>query len=149
VFRGQFQHAIDAKGRVSLPSRFRDVLLATGDPRLIITPSVFDSCLHLYSLRQWEVQEEKIAALPSLNPTIVRFRRLYVSPAMECEVDGSGRVQIPSELRTRVKLEREVLLAGMGTIIELWSKDLWDQALASTPEEDARFRTAVQELVAI
>ena len=149
MFRGQFQHSIDAKGRVSLPARFRDALLASGDPRLIITPSVFDDCLHLYSLRQWEIQEQKIADLPSLNPSIVRFRRMYVSPAMECELDKSGRFQIPVELRKKANLEKDVLLAGMGKVVELWSRDKWEQALSITPEEEARFRAEIQELVTI
>lgn len=149
MFRGQFHHSIDAKGRVSLPARFRETLLANGDPRVVMTPSPFDPCLHLYPLRQWEEYEQKIAALPSLNPSIVRFRRLYVSPALECELDKSGRIQITTDLREKAFLEKEVLLAGMGPIVELWSKDLWDKALNMSPEQEAQFRADVQELVTI
>ena len=106
MFRGQFQHSIDAKGRVSLPARFRETLLATGDARVVITTAVFDPCLHLYSLRQWEVQEQKIAALPSMNETIQRFRRKYVSPAIECELDKSGNVFFFGESRFHQILEQ-------------------------------------------
>ena len=72
MFRGQFAHTIDAKGRVSLPARFRDGLVAQGDPRFILTPALFDPCLHLYPLRGWEELEEKLAGLPSFDPNIVR-----------------------------------------------------------------------------
>ncbi len=92
MFRGQFAHTIDAKGRVSLPARFRDGLLSGGDPRFILTPALFDPCLHLHPIRAWEELEQKINDLPSFDPNIVRFRRLYVSAAIECELDKAGRV---------------------------------------------------------
>src|SRR5512145_2373928 len=99
MFRGQFVHSIDGKGRVSLPVRFRDTLLHDGDPRFILTPAPFDPCLHLYPMRAWEDFERKISELSSLDPNVVRFRRLYVSAAIECELDKVGRVLIPPHLR--------------------------------------------------
>jgi MraZ protein len=149
MFRGQFEHSIDAKGRVSLPARFRDALLSEGDGRFILTPAPFDPCLHLHPMREWEEFEKKIAELPSLDPIVVRFRRIYVSAAIECELDRVGRVLVPPHLREKASLCRDVLWAGMGRTIELWSKDVWNTALAITPDEEANFRLRVMEQIRI
>ena len=146
MFRGQFLHTVDAKGRVSLPSRFRDVLTAGGDARFVLTPAPFDSCLHLYPMRAWEEFEQKVSELPSMDPNAVRFRRLYVSAAVECELDGSGRVLGPPHLRERADLEKEVVWAGMGKILELWAKSSWDRALTMDADEEAEFRQALEQL---
>jgi MraZ protein len=146
MFRGQFSHSVDAKGRVSLPARFRDVLVAEGDARFVLTPAVFDPCLHLYPMKAWEEFERKVSELPSLDATAIRFRRLYVSAAVECELDGSGRVLVPPHLRERIKLEKDALWAGMGHTLELWSQSSWDAALTMTSEEAASFRAALEQL---
>jgi MraZ protein len=146
MFRGQFTHSVDAKGRVSLPARFRDVLLADGDARFVLTPAVFDPCLHLYPMKAWEEFERKVSELPSLDGTAIRFRRLYVSAAVECELDGSGRVLVPEHLRHKMQLEKDALWAGMGRTLELWAKSSWDAALTMTSEEAASFRAALEQL---
>ena len=149
MFRGQFTHTIDAKGRVSLPARFRDALLAGGDARFIFTPALFDPCLHLYSMRAWEELEDKISALPSFDPNIVRFRRLYVSAAIECELDKAGRVLVPPALREKVSLARDVLWAGMGRTVELWSKEKWEAELELSDDDQATFKRAVMEQIRV
>lgn len=149
MFRGQFQHSIDAKGRISLPARFRDALGAAGDPRFVLTSALFDPCLHLYPMRAWEDLEEKIAALPSMDPNVVRFRRLYVSAACECEADKAGRVLIPNQLREKTGLKKDALWAGMGRHLELWSTRAWESALELSPEEEANFKQAVLEQIKI
>lgn len=149
MFRGQFLHSIDPKGRTSLPSRFREVLDAEGDLRLILTPAPFDPCLHLYPLKAWEDFERKVAELPSLDPDIARFRRLYISPALDVEVDKAGRIRIGSDFREKANLSGEVFWAGMGRIVELWSKDLWDQNTAMNNEQFVNFQSKVQELIRI
>ena len=70
MFRGQFTHSVDSKGRISLPARFRDVLVCAGDTRFVLTPALFDPCLHLYPMRAWEEFEEKVSALPNLERAI-------------------------------------------------------------------------------
>ena len=126
MFRGQFTHALDDKGRISLPAKFRDQLLGQSDPRVVLTPSPFDPCLHLYPISAWEDYERKISELPSHDPRIEKFRRLYVSPALECDLDRNGRIRISQDFRDRAGLEKEVLFAGMGKIVELWAKQAWD-----------------------
>jgi MraZ protein len=149
MFRGQFEHAIDAKGRTSLPARFRDVLASGGDLRLVITPSPFDPCLHVFPMKAWEELEAKIDALPQFEPNVMRLRRRYVSAAVECEVDKQGRVLVPSSLREHAALSKDVLWAAMGRMAELWSREKWGEALAMTEGEQEEFRKAVAEQLKI
>ena len=149
MFRGHFEHAIDAKGRTSLPSRFRDVLAATGDARLVLTPSPFDACLHLFPMKAWEEFEAKIAALPQFEPNVIKLRRLYVSAAVECEVDKQGRVLVPNSLRDHAMLQKDVLWAGMGQMVELWAREKWNESQSMTESERVDFRRAVAEQLRI
>jgi MraZ protein len=149
MFRGQFQHSIDVKGRISLPARFRDALSAAGDPRFVLTSALFDPCLHLFPMRAWEDLEQKIAELPSMDPHVVRFRRLYVSAACECEADKAGRLVIPGTLRDKMGLHKDGLWAGMGRHLELWSATAWEAALQMTPTEELNFKQAVLEQIKI
>ncbi len=146
MFRGQFTHAVDAKGRISLPARFRDVLVGDDNAGFVITPALFDSCLHVYPMKTWEVFEQEVAKLPTLDPHAVRFRRMYVSAAVECELDKAGRVLVPPHLRERAQLDKsEALWAGMGRNLELWSRARWDAALEMAPSEMDSFRLAVEQ----
>jgi MraZ protein len=146
MFRGQFLHSVDAKGRISLPARFRELLTSDGDARFVLTPSPFDTCLHLYPMRAWEAFEQRVSELPSLDQNVVRFRRLYVSAAVECELDRAGRVLVPPTLRERAHLERDAVWAGMGKILELWSKPDLDRALTMTPEQEKELRLAMEQI---
>lgn len=145
MFRGQFVHTIDAKGRVSVPARFRDGLLPGDCTEFILAPDPFDPCLHLYPLPAWEDQERKIAELPGLDEMVVLYRRLYLSAALDCELDKAGRMLIPPPLRERAGLEREAFFAGTGVRIELWSKERWQRATTVAPEDLGRFRQAAVE----
>lgn len=146
MFRGHYEHAIDAKGRTSVPSRFRDQLAsdplshagASGELRIIVTAGV-DPCLLAYPMKEWLAFEEKLATLPKFDPSVVMIRRLYVSSAVEVEVDKLGRLLVPKELRDFAGLEREALWAGMGDHVELWSKVRFDAARsAAIATEDKR-----------
>lgn len=149
MFRGQFTHSVDDKGRVSLPSRFRDVLVANGDSRFVLTPDPGAPCLHLYPFRSWEEYERKVSELPTHDQRIVRFRRLYVSVAQEGELDKVGRVRLPPEFRDRMRLEKDVVFAGMGKIIEIWSKQLWEKELEESAKEAPQILADVRELIRI
>ncbi|MEI9954662.1 MAG: division/cell wall cluster transcriptional repressor MraZ [Pseudomonadota bacterium] len=146
MFRGQFLHSVDAKGRISLPARFRDVLVGDDNAGFVITPALFDACLHVYPMKTWEAFEQEVSKLPSLDPHAVRFRRMYVSAAVECELDKAGRVLVPPHLRERAQLDKsEALWAGMGRNLELWSRARWDAALELAPSEMDSFRLAVEQ----
>jgi MraZ protein len=145
MFRGHYEHAIDTKGRTSLPARFRDVLAASSDLRLVITPALFDPCIHAYPMRAWEDLEAKIAALPQFDPNVVAFRRRYLSAAVECELDKQGRILIPPPLREHAGLAKEVLWAGMGKTAELWSRERWQAAQQMNEAEIQSFKAAIAE----
>jgi MraZ protein len=147
MFRGHFTHAIDAKGRTALPARFRDALAPTGDGRLVLTPALFDPCVHLYPLRAWEELEGKVARLPQFDANVVRFRRLYVSAAIDCELDAQGRVLVPPQLRQHAGLAKEVLWAGVGDKAELWDKERWEAEAGRTPEVLGELRDAMAQWV--
>jgi len=145
MFRGQFEHAIDAKGRTSFPSRFRELLGAAGDVRIILTRALFDPCLHLYPLRAWEELEAKIAEMPQFAPNVVAFRRRYLSAAVECDVDRQGRILVPPPLREHASLEKDVVWAGMGKTAELWSAVHWKAAQTLSDGDLEQFKKAIAE----
>jgi MraZ protein len=146
MFRGQFEHAIDAKGRTSFPSRFRDVLGAGNDLRLVLTRALFDRCLHLYPMKAWEELEAKIADMPQFDANVVAFRRMYLSAAVECDIDKQGRILVPPSLRDHAELSKDVIWAGMGRTAELWSSERWQAAQALSEVDLASFKTAMEQL---
>src|SRR5581483_2307588 len=127
VFRGRFEHAIDGKGRVSLPARYREALAALRDDQLVLTTSD-EACLRAYTRQAWREFEEKLAQKPSLDPRVRRVTRHYVGNAQECQVDSMGRVLIPSSLRDYAGLARDTVFVGQVRFIEIWSKDRWQRA---------------------
>ena len=135
MFRGQFTHAIDAKGRTSLPSRFRESLGSEWDQRLVLTPALFDPCIHVFPFGAWEAFEARVAAMPQFDPNVVRLRRLYVSAAVECDLDKQGRVLVPACMREHAALARDVLWAGVGNKAELWAAERWADATKMASED--------------
>jgi MraZ protein len=127
VFRGVYEHQIDAKGRTSFPVKLRESLVGQGDDRVIITTSL-DPCLHIYPLREWELLEAGLAKRNAMEPGVKSLLRLYVAGAQEVQPDKLGRVLIPPNLRAHAHLEKDVIWAGMVKLIELWSKDGWAKA---------------------
>jgi len=146
VFRGRHEHAIDGKGRTSLPSRFREVMAGADDARLVITTAL-DPCLAAYPMREWLAFEDRLSKLPQFDPAVANLRRIYVSGAVECEVDKLGRVLLPAPLRAYAGLERDCVWAGMGTHIELWSKSRFDD-LQTSVLSDADKRVAMARRLA-
>ena len=151
MFRGLFEHSIDAKGRTSFPSRFRDVLAksptsdADDGEKVMITTGI-DRCLVVYPTQVWEAFEAKLAGLSQFDPAVVQLKRMYVAPAVECPIDRHGRLLIPPTLRDYAGLQRDLLWAGMVTTIEIWSKDGW-AAQASVARQDPRaIASALTEL---
>jgi MraZ protein len=139
MFRGRYEHTIDQKGRTSLPARYREVLASIGEKRIVLTSSL-DPCLVAYTMPEWLSFEEKIARLSQFDPAVQKLRRIYVSGAVECEVDDSGRVLIPSTLRDHAQLTKDVLWAGAGRYAELWDKKTWADATGIASDEE---RTAM------
>jgi transcriptional regulator MraZ len=130
MFRGRSNHLIDSKGRVSIPTRFRDLLKTGGDPRLILTN--WDHCLAAYPYKEWEELEKKMGQLSSVDRDIRAFKRFFVSGACECSLDSQGRILIPPALREFAKLEKEVILTGQLNYFEIWDKPIFEDELAKS-----------------
>ena len=120
MFRGRYEHTIDAKGRTSVPARYRDALSATGERRVVVT-SALDPCLVAYSPAEWSSFEEKLAKLPQFDRAVQKLRRIYLSGAVECEFDDVGRILVPPTLRDHAGLKKDVLWAGSGKYAELFT----------------------------
>ena len=124
MFQGAGQLNLDAKGRMAVPSRHRDALMAVGAGRLVITAHPH-RCLLLYPQPAWEPIRAKVLAAPSLEAQSAMLRRLLVGFAVDTEMDGAGRVLVAPELRQYAGLEKEVWLVGQGTHFEIWSDSGW------------------------
>ena len=124
MFRGSSNHTIDTKGRIIIPTRFRDMIKAGGEEGIVITR--MDGCLKAYPYNAWNEIEKKILSLSVKSDAMRRFRRVFVGGAFECTCDKQGRVLIPPTLRTYAQLEKEIVLVGVLDHFEIWSRDKWD-----------------------
>jgi MraZ protein len=145
MFRGRYEHTIDAKGRTSLPARYRDALAAAGERRIVLT-SALDPCLVAYTMPEWAAFEDRLAKLPQFDRAVQKLKRIYVSGAVECEVDDSGRVLVPPTLRDYARLTKDVLWAGSGKYAELWDKHAWQAHFETTEDERLGISSRLAEL---
>ena len=128
-FRGVSNLSLDAKGRIVLPTRYKDRLVEICNSQLVVTIDTDQPCLLLYPLNEWELIEEKIEALPSFNPTTRRIQRLLIGHATDIEVDANGRMLLSSVLREYAHLGKKVVLIGQGKKFELWDEAMWAQRM--------------------
>ena len=120
VFIGEYEHSVDAKGRAIMPAKLREDI----GENFIVTKGL-DKCLFAYSKSEWENFEEKLKTLPLTNKNARDFVRFFLSGAIECELDKQGRFLIPSNLRNYANLEKEIIIIGVGTRLEIWNKNSW------------------------
>jgi MraZ protein len=145
MFRGRYEHTIDAKGRTSLPARYRDALEASGERRIVLT-SALDPCLVAYAMPEWAAFEERLGRLPQFDRAVQKLKRIYLSGAVECEVDDSGRILVPPTLRDYAGLAKDVLWAGSGKYAELWDKQAWRTHFETTEDERRDISARLAEL---
>lgn len=122
MFMGQYNHSIDAKGRIIVPARLREEL---GD-NFVVTQG-FDGCLFVYSQEGWKDFEEKFRSLPLGNKDVRQLTRFFLSGASACEVDKQGRFILPTYLKNFAGLDKDIMLIGAGTRVEIWDKAKWDE----------------------
>lgn len=122
MFIGEYSHTIDSKGRLIVPSKFREQL---GD-EFVVTKGL-DGCLFVYENSEWKAFEEKLHALPLTNTNARKLTRFFLAGACACEVDRQGRILIPANLREFAGLEKDVTLAGLGSRIEIWDKQKYTE----------------------
>ena len=138
MLMGEYNHTIDAKGRLIVPAKFREVL---GD-EFVVTKGL-DNCLFVYPNDEWQKFEEKLQTLPLTNKNARQFARFFVAGATPCELDKQGRILLPATLREFAGLEKDVVLTGMLNRIEIWSKEKWTRfflAGAASVEVDKQGR---------
>ncbi|WP_124220186.1 division/cell wall cluster transcriptional repressor MraZ [Aquisalibacillus elongatus] len=132
MFMGEFQHNIDTKGRIIVPSKFRDGL----GESFVLTRGL-DNCLFAYPQEEWRILEEKLKKLPLTKKDARAFTRFFFSGAIECEIDKQGRINIPSPLRNYADLEKECVVIGVSNRIELWAKEKWEEYVEESEESFA------------
>lgn len=125
MFMGEYSHTIDAKGRIIVPAKFRESL----GNNFVVTKGL-DNCLFVYTSEDWRKFEEKLRTLPLTNKDARKFTRFFLAGAAEMEIDKQGRILIPSVLREFAALEKDVVLVGVGSRIEIWDKASWNESIS-------------------
>lgn len=139
MFLGRYSHTVDDKGRLAVPARFRDEL-AEG----VVVTRGFDGCLLVYPLATWAPLAEKVSALSIGDPDVRLLRRMLFANAVDMQLDRQGRVLVPADLRMHAGIDREAIVVGMHTFIEVWSPERW----AAQQEAVERDGAAIAERLA-
>jgi len=124
MFYGEFEHALDRKGRLIIPSKFRDALKEHYIERFFITRGL-DKCLFMFGEDEWKTQEQKFKSMSFTKSEYRRFNRLYFSGACELVPDKQGRILVPSYLKNYANIKKDVYIIGVSNRIEIWSRDMW------------------------
>ena len=145
IFRGRFEYTIDPKGRVNIPSRFREQLSDTGLETVVITN--YSGCLYAYPTGEWDRIEQKLASkASSVNKKKNAFVRFFVGGAFEVAPDKQGRILIPPSLRSYAGLDREIVILGMPNRFEIWDRERWDVEVSRFEKEGFEDPELVREI---
>lgn len=144
VFRGQYHHAIDEKGRIIFPSKFREIFSEEYENKLVIT--TWEQYLMVFPYDEWLIIEEKLAHQSKLRKEVRAFQRFFMSGAVDCTIDGQGRVLIPPTLRSYAQLEKDIVLVGMLKNIEIWSKDRFEAGQKQIAGEIDKYTDFIADL---
>ena len=131
MFMGEYNHTIDAKGRMIVPSKFREQL----GNEFVVTKGL-DGCLFVYPNEEWHNIEEKFRTVPLTTKDARKFSRFFFAGAATCELDKQGRILLPAALREFAGLEKDVVLVGVGSRVEIWSKDKWENMNSDTDMDE-------------
>jgi MraZ protein len=143
-FRGRSEHALDIKGRLNIPSRFRDVLAQYESEELMVTN--WGAHLRAFPVSQWEILENKLLTNGREQPGLTNFIRLVVSGVTPCLPDKQGRVLLPPSLRSEAGIVQDVVLAGMLDYVEIWDKGAWELENQATRENFGDYKESLARL---
>jgi len=126
VFRGEYSLSLDAKGRIAVPTRYRERLSELCGGKLVVTISLLERCLSVYPAGHWQTIESELRALPALDRKAQAINHLLIGHATECDMDGHGRILVPGGLREFAALDKRVKLVGQIGRFELWDEEAWN-----------------------
>ncbi|NQY42791.1 MAG: division/cell wall cluster transcriptional repressor MraZ [Legionellales bacterium] len=147
MFRGLSLVNLDAKGRFVIPSRYRDNISSLSNGVIVLTIDINSPCLLMYALKEWEVIENRIQELPSLEPSVRRLQRLLIGHATEIDIDSTGRILIPSVLRDYARFQKNINLVGQGNKFEIWSEQLWTEYRDKWLDDSSKDSEEVNEVL--
>ena len=146
MFYGEFEHAIDKKGRLIIPSKFREALKEYDIEKLYITRGL-DKCLFVFTESEWKTQESKFKSIPFTKSEARKFNRIYFAGATQIEFDKQGRILVPKYLKDYAGIKRDVMIIGVSNRMEVWSRDEWQKYYSSSKDsfEDIAEKLMTQE----
>lgn len=144
MFRGINSISIDGKGRLAVPTKYRDSL-GQDKASLVVTIDTEETCLLMYPASQWQVIEDNLQRLPSFNAAARRIQRLLIGHATDVELDGNGRVLLPPLLRDHAHLSKRVMMIGQGNKFEVWDETLWQSRREQWLAEEASGKDGLPE----
>jgi MraZ protein len=144
MFAGRFEYAIDDKSRVSIPAKFREILSANHDTRLMITN--LDGCIVGYPYQEWVNIQQKISNHGAIKKEARAFLRYFYSGVTECSIDKLGRVLIPQSLKTDAAIIKNVVIIGVGNKIEIWAHERWGDLVKKATSDPDQVADIVSEL---
>lgn len=131
MFYGEHEHSIDRKGRLIIPSKFREVFKENYVERFYVTRGL-DTCLFVFTEDEWKKQESRFKSLPVTSSQARQFNRLYFSGACEVACDRQGRILVPQYLKDYAGIKRDVIVVGVSNRIEIWGKEQWQEFYKNT-----------------
>lgn len=150
LFRGVSSVNMDAKGRMALPVRYRELIQDASAGQVVVTIDIAERCLLLYPLPFWEEIQAQLEALPNVDPASRRLQRLLIGHATDMELDGSGRLLLPPMLREYGGFEKKLVLLGQGRKLEIWAEEAWtarrDDMLAETGQVQGETAAGLQSI---
>ena len=144
MFSGRYEYTIDDKGRLSIPSKFREILSANFDMKLILTN--LDGCIAAYPDREWADVQQRIADSGALKKEARSFLRFFFSGASECSIDRLGRILIPQSLRSYGGIRKNVVIVGMNKKIEIWAEEAWAEIVKEATSDREKMVDIASEL---
>ena len=144
MFRGSSYHTIDSKGRIIIPTRFREIVTENGGEGLML--SGMDGALVAYPYDKWNEIEGRILRLAEKSAAMRRFRRVFIGGSSDCPLDKNGRILVPPSLRQYGTLDKEIVLVGVLDHFEIWARDKWDAESRRLEEEDMKNEEVLNEI---
>ena len=146
AFSGKYYYTVDPKGRVIIPSPFREIIFTNYSTKLYVTNDVVDRCLHIYPQEEWNRLEEKVRKLPQMLDEVKYFKRRVIASALEVELDKQGRILIPAAHREDAGMNSDIVIVGQIEKIELWDRKEWDAVCDPTRIDRAAVTNKLAEL---